>query len=297
MATPFEQPKLALKPLYMANDKNHIWVQPYGGLQKLESYDQVAGLSIKSAGGVMGAGRRVLPNIILGVLAGGAVNSYAQDEKKGDGNISNMYAGVYAAYSKPEGGFRVNGSVIGSQSHYKGNRNIKSLNLVAGNSHKGWDASGHIQAGYKIRYGRSSSVDPFVSVGFAHSYQEAYSETNANPFNLNVSSSTTQMGSIEIGSKFERSFMVNEAIVKPLLIVSALREHPIKKPTSATLSFTESGGSFTVPVSTQIKTYATATAGCVVMLKNNVSVSALVSGKIKKHEQAVSAVLKVSYNF
>jgi outer membrane autotransporter protein len=122
----------------------------------------------------------------------------------------------------------VDGSVIYGQSRYTAERNINALGLIAKNSHKGWDASGQIQTGYKISYG-DFSVDPFASVGARYSYQNAYQETNANPFNLSISSATTKTATIELGSKFQQSMVVNETMVNPMISLSAYREQPLAK--------------------------------------------------------------------
>ena len=295
-ATPFEQPKMTLKPVFLSNDNHHIWIQPYGGLQRLDSYDQVTGYSLKTIGTAMGAGGKVTQNLILGVLVGGAMNSYTQDHTSGDGSVDNYYAGLYGGYAMPGSGFHVDGSIILGQSKYTGDRNLSALGLVAKNSHKGWDASGQIQTGYKISY-VDFSVDPFAAVGARYSYQNAYQETNANPFNLSISSATTKTATIELGSKFQSSMMVNETMVSPMISLSAYREQPLSKQSNATMNFTDGGNSFSVPVSNQIKTFAKVTVGVASMFTNNVTISALVTGKIRKHEKSVEALVKVSYAF
>ena len=295
-ATPFEQPKITLKPVFLANEKSHVWIQPYGGLQRLESYDQVTGLSFKTGGTAFGAGYHVSDNVIMGVLTGGALSSYSQDQSSGTGSIDNAYLGLYGGYSKPEGGLNVDGSLIYGQSRYTADRNINALGLIAKNTHQGWDASGRVQVGYKVYYD-SLSVDPFVALGYRYSYQNSYQETNAYPFNLNIPSSTNKTATIEIGGKFQQTMVVNDVLVKPLFGLSVLREHPVSKQANANISFSDTGNGFAVPVSTQIKTYATATLGCALMFTNDISISTLVTGKIKKHEQSVEALVKVSYAF
>jgi len=295
-ATPFEQPKITLKPVFLANEKSHVWIQPYGGLQRLESYDQVTGLSFKTGGTAFGVGHYVSDTIILGVLTGGAISSYAQDQSSGTGTIDNAYLGIYGGYSKPEGGLNVDGSVIYGQSRYTAERNINALGLIAKNSHKGWDASTRVQVGYKAYYD-SLSVNPFVAAGYRYSYQNSYQETNAYPFNLTIPSSQNKTATLEIGAKFQQTMVVNDVLVKPLIGLSVLREHPVSKAANANISFSDSGNSFAVPISTQIKTYATATIGCAAMFTNNISISTLVTGKVKKHEKSLEALVKVSYAF
>jgi outer membrane autotransporter protein len=296
MATPFEQPKMTLKPVFLSNEKSHIWIQPYGGLNRLKSYDQVTGLSFKTAGTAFGVGHYVSENIIMGVLTGGSISSYSQDFSNGTGDIDAGYLGIYGGYEKSEGGLNIDGSVTYGQSRYTSERNISALGLTAKGSHRGWDGSGRVRLGYKV-YSGNSSVDPFVELGYRYSYEGSYQENNAGAFNLSVPSSTGKAVDIEIGARFEHTMLVNEVLVKPLIGISALRENPIDKKTNANLGFTDTGNLFSVPISNEIKTYATATIGCVAMFTNNVTLSALATGKARKHETGAELVLKASYAF
>ena len=90
---------------------------------------------------------------------------------------------------------------------------------------------------------------------------------------------------------------MDETLIKPLVGLSISREAPLRKQGNTTLSFTDSSTPFAVPASNQIKTYANVSIGGTVMTAAHVSVSALVTGKIKKHERGAEAVLKVSYAF
>jgi hypothetical protein len=63
------------------------------------------------------------------------------------------------------------------------------------------------------------------------------------------------------------------------------------------MNFTDGGNSFSVPVSNQVKTFAKVTVGCAAMFTNDISISTLVTGKIRKHEKSVEALVKVSYTF
>ena len=190
----------------------------------------------------------------------------------------------------------VDGSIIYGQSRYTADRNINALGLIAKNSHNEWDASGRVQVGYKT-YDDFLSVNPFVAAGYRYSYQNSYQETNAYPFNLNIPSAQSKTATIELGAKFQQTLVVNDVLVKPLFGLSALREHPVSKQANANISFSDSGNAFAVPVSSEIKTYATATVGCALMFTNDISVSTLVTGKIRKHEKSVEALVKVSYAF
>ena len=295
-ATPFEQPKMTLKPVFLANDNHHIWIQPYGGLQRLNSYDQVTGYSIKTFGTAMGVGAKIMPDVILGVLVGGALNSYTQDQSSGDGNVNNYYVGLYGGHAKPERGFHIDGSAVMGKSRYTADRNLAALGLVAKGTHNGWDASGQVQGGYKFKFG-TFSVDPFAGLGVRYSYQNSYQETNAYPFNLNVPSSTSKTVTIELGAKFQESMMFDQTMVNPLIAVSAYREQPLSKQGNITMNFTDGGNSFAVPVSSQVKTFAKLTVGFASMFMGGVGVSALVTGKIRRHEQSVEALVKVSYAF
>ena len=141
------------------------------------------------------------------------------------------------------------------------------------------------------------SVDPFAALGARYSYQNSYQETNAYPFNLNIPSSTTKTATIELGAKFQQSMMVNETMVNPIVGLSAYREQPLSKQSNSVLNFTDGGNGFAVPVSNQVKTFAKLTVGVASMFTNNVTVSALVTGKIRRHEQSAEALVKVSYAF
>jgi len=295
-ATPFDQTKSTIAPLFLSNDNNHVWVQPYAGLQRLESYDQVIGYSLKTTGAVMGIGGKLTSNVIMGVVMGGSLNSYNQDRTTGGGGVKNYYGGLYWSYAKPEGGFHTDVSAIVGKSHYTADRNISALGLVAKSAHDGWDASGRVQTGYKLMFG-DLSVDPYTSVGARYSYQNSYQETNAYPFNLKMPSSMTKTGIVEIGMKFQHSMAIVESMISPFLSLSALRLHPLSKESQTRVSFADGGNGFAVPMSTQVKTYATATIGCASILASNVSLSTLVTGKIRKHEKSVEALVKVSYTF
>jgi outer membrane autotransporter protein len=295
VATPFEQPKFSLKPVYLSNGINHIWVQPFGGAQRLDSYDQVTGMTLKNGGTAFGVGHRISPNVTLGMLMGVSLNSYTLDRNNGNGTINNHYIGFYGGYA-PSEGLNLKGSTMIGQDRYKSQRNITVLSLSANNIHRGWDASGNIEASYKFKYD-TSVLSPYVRFGYSKTHQNGYQETNAGVFNLNVPSSNTQTLTTEVGTRFQHSVMLHDTLLQPLIGVSVLREQPIQKQGNAKLSFADSNNNFSIPTPNQMKAYVTSTIGCVALFKNNITLSSLLTGKIKRHERAIELVLKGSYEF
>ena|GEM_PF-4923353 len=295
VATSFEQPKHTLKPVYLSNGISHIWMQPFAGIQRHDSYDHVTGMTLRNGGTAFGVGHKISPNVTLGVLMGGALNSYTLNQNNGSGAINNYYMGLYGGYA-PSEGFNLKGSALIGQDYYTSQRNITALSLSAKNSHRGQHMSGNMEAGYKFNYG-VSSLSPYVGLTLSKAYQNAYQETNAGSFNLSMPSSLTQNFSTEIGARFRHLVMVDEVLLQPLVGISVLREQPLQKQGNSTLRFADSSDNFVVPMSGQMKTYATATIGCAALFKNNIALSSLLTGKIKRHEQAIELVLKASYIF
>jgi outer membrane autotransporter protein len=295
VATPFEKQAPTLEPIFLPKGNSHVWVQPFGGIQRMNSYNGHTGMTSKNSGTAIGAGYNLTQKLTLGVLMGGTINSYTLDQNQGNGTANNYYAGIYGGYGGQEG-LTVKGSLIFGQDRYTSQRNITALSLSAKNTHRGWNVSGRSEIGYKFRYG-VNTLTPFVGVGLSKSYQNGYQETNAYPFNLNIPPTINKTLSTEIGIKFEKSIVINDALLKPLVGFSIIRDQPLQKQGNSVLSFADSSNIFAVPALNEIKTYAAATVGIASSLSDKITISSLVTGKIKHHERAVEAVVKFTYAF
>lgn len=187
-------------------------------------------------------------------------------------------------------------TLIIGQDRYTSERNITALSLVAKNTHTGWNVSGSTEVGYQLRYG-TNTLTPFVDIGASKSDQNDYQETNAYPFNLNISSADNQTLSSEIGIKFQKALVINDTLVKPLVSFSIMSDQPLRKQGGAILSFTDSSNTFAVPAVNQTKTYAAASVGVASVLSDSITISSLVTGKARHHEHTVKAVIKLTYAF
>lgn len=294
-STPFEKPPSNLESIFIPKKNSHVWVQPFGGFQRMSPYGNITGMTSKNSGTAIGAGYNINENITVGALIGGAVSSYTLDQNQGNGSTNNYYGGFYGGYIPPEG-LTVKGSVIAGKDRYTSERNITALSLIAKNTHTGWNVSGRTEVGYQFRHD-TNTLTPFVSVGVSKSYQNGYQETNAYPFNLNIPSAENQTLSSEVGIKFQKSLVINETLVKPLVSFSIMRDQPLRKQGDAVLSFTDSSNTFAIPASNQRKTYAAASIGVASVLSDSLTISSLVTGKAKHHEHAIEAVIKLTYAF
>ncbi|MBY0281023.1 MAG: autotransporter domain-containing protein [Alphaproteobacteria bacterium] len=295
VATPFENKTANLEPIFLPKGNSHVWVQPFGGTQRLDSYNSVTGVTSKNAGTVVGAGYNITPELTLGVLVGGTSSSYTSDQNQGNGSTANYYGGLYGGYAKPEG-LNIKGSVVFGQDRYTSQRNLTALSLSAKNTHRGWNASGNTEIGYQFRY-KKNSLTPFVGVGLSRTYQNSYQETNAYPFNLNIPPSTNKTLSTEIGVKFQTVTAIDDILIKPLMSLSVQKQQPLQRQGDATLSFADSASTFTAPASNEIKTYLASTIGFAAAFSQKITLSCLVTGKLRRHERAVEAVSKITYAF
>lgn len=91
--------------------------------------------------------------------------------------------------------------------------------------------------------------------------------------------------------------VINDTLLKPLIGFSIIREQPLEKQGNSVLSFADSSNTFAIPALNEIKTYAAATIGIAASLSDKITISSLVTGKIKQHERAAEAVIKVTYAF
>jgi outer membrane autotransporter protein len=246
-------------------------------------------------GTAFGLGYNYSPKVTVGALMGVSLTSYDLANNNGNGTVNNYYTGLYTTYGRKEG-FILKASAIMGYSQYKGERKMNTLSLVAKNSHTGWNGALRVQGGYGISV-NTFSIEPFTALGYSMARQRAYQENNADAFNLSVPESTTQVLRPEVGLKLQTSFTAHETIFQPLVTGSIVKEYPIRKSASATLRFSDSTDTFQTPVPNETKTFGLLSVGCVAVLKNNLSLSGMVSGKISRHEQGAEIMAKASYAF
>ncbi len=285
----------ALKPFAVSNKDYQVWLQPFAGLQSVNSYDNITGMKAKSTGAAFGVGRNITPTVTVGGMTGFSGTAYDLEQNSGNGNVGNYYVGVYSSYEEKKG-IDLKGSAIVGYSRYYAERKINALSITAKNRHTGWNLGLRSQLGYKFWY-ETLLAEPFVALGYALSRQRGYEEYNAGALNLNIPGEKSQYLSPEVGAKFQTSFVRDDIMWQPLLIGSIVKDYPLRKKDSANIRFADTSSTFSTPIPTETKTYGKLSLGCVAILPSSLSLSAIISGKLGRHEKGADVVFKVTRPF
>jgi uncharacterized protein with beta-barrel porin domain len=199
------------------NGKNrdmHLWLTGVGdflhqGATTFHQSPQV-GYQGNSCGFVTGVDYNFLSNFYLGAIGGYTHSNLKWQENQGHGDIDSGYAGLYvSAIGKL---FYGNLSVIGAWNEYSEKRSIvyPGINETAANSHHGKQIISHLDTGINLGI-KGFSIRPFDSFDWIIQNENAFTESDAGAYNLDVDKSHANLLRNELGVNLAACHCFNNA--------------------------------------------------------------------------------------
>jgi autotransporter-associated beta strand protein len=189
-----------------AQDRNiHFWVSAVGDLlHQADStfmYSPQIGYQADSGGFVSGIDYNFATHFYVGALGAYTHSDVKWKDNQGTGEVGSGYAGLYlSAIGKI---FYGNFSVMGAWSDFDERRNIlyTRVSQTARNSHQGEQIISHLDTGINLGL-KGLTVRPFDSLDWIVQRENAFVETGAREYNLEVKSTRANMLRNELGVNF-----------------------------------------------------------------------------------------------
>ena len=126
----------------------NLWIQNNTQLHNTSNHGGFTGMHSFTKGGTSGIDYRLTDKFLIGFMGGGAFTDYNLRLNKGNGEVKNVFTGLYGTISMPKD-FSLDVSFIVGRNYFKNNRNINlpGLSLVANESHKGLNLSSRFKVG------------------------------------------------------------------------------------------------------------------------------------------------------
>ena len=166
---------------------NAVWAKAFGGQRLQDNNGALIGGTTTGFGGAVGYERRISPDLMLGVLAGGSSNQTNLYLNAGSTGTDAVCGGAYGR--KTWGGTFLDLSVIGGSLDNSSMRNIGGglAFATATAAYGGRVVNPALMGGRRIDVdGRGFTVTPAVKVRYVAAHFGGYSETGAGAANMSV---------------------------------------------------------------------------------------------------------------
>lgn len=187
----------------------YFWVDGFNGKLRqpsnLVDTNPQVGYRANTGGGSMGIDMNFLKHGFVGLMGAGTYSDVKWVKGQGSGHITSAYAGIYASWLK-EKQF-ANFSLLGATSSYSAHRNIiyPGVYETAKSEHNGLQLLTHLDLGLNFQ-AFGITVRPFESLDFIIQHENAFQESNAHVYNLDVQKTNPQMFRNELGLTFAKCF-------------------------------------------------------------------------------------------
>ncbi|WP_315723045.1 MULTISPECIES: autotransporter outer membrane beta-barrel domain-containing protein [unclassified Bradyrhizobium] len=171
----------------------HVWMQPLGGTARQADRDGIAGYGASGGGLAFGADAALSPRAMVGGVFGYSRQTItgSDDAVPNRLGLSSYQLGLYGAYAiRPD--LMLDYQLDGGWSDNGESRSLSFANMSAGGSYR--SSSGHGGAGLKTRISLADSfaLIPSLRLDYGMVRSNAYRESGAGGFSLNVDPQTYQ---------------------------------------------------------------------------------------------------------
>lgn len=211
---------------YIWDEPCAVWLDPVGDFTKQEPRQQDMGYHSATVGGFLGIDGKVGSYLRLGMLTGYTNSHVRWMEDVGKGIINSEYLAGYFIFKPNQ--FYLNGSFLGSYSHYNVARNIHIVDIhrQARHNNQGFGFEADIEFGYVFK--GKTQLQPYLRQSYIGLYQEKFQEYGAQSLNLNVDSKKFAMYRIDAGFIFSRCLNYEKLAITPEISLSGIWEQELK---------------------------------------------------------------------
>ncbi len=207
--------------------KTNVWFQNYDQVAWLKGTSHVPGAKSKTFGGMMGADYEILKNTFFGLFAGASNSPFHLKSTPANGSVKSYYGGFYATRLS-EMGFYVDGQLFagGNRFHTKRKIDVGAFHAKAKSDHKGYQLFTKIEAGQVLPLPAVVFM-PFINVGYALIHEEGSREKGAGNLDFVTKHRNDQFMRGEVGTRIYRTYLVDEALVRPEFDISYIYAHTV----------------------------------------------------------------------
>ncbi len=159
----------------------NVWSSAFGGLRNQN--DTATTLSSRSSafGGAIGVDRKLRPDWLIGVFAGGGAGNLSVDQNSQKVDSDYFFAGVYSRYewSNQYVDVTMQGGSVNNRSNRLVQNGITGLPEQATANANGWYVSPEISYGYHFGLGNGYVLTPMSRVRYVAGFFDGYNETGS----------------------------------------------------------------------------------------------------------------------
>jgi autotransporter-associated beta strand protein len=276
-----------IEPLGQVNSKGH---NSHGGINNGN-----IGLKSHTAGFSMGGDVQICKNAFIGLLGGYSNTPFEWKMHRGKGQMNTYNLGAYGTWI--DGGFYIDGQIIGGQNRFRSFRNIAfgSIKRTAREHHRAFQLSTDAEIGYAIPL-ESLTFQPFFNLDYVLVHEKGYKERGAQSLNLAVKSKTAQFLQGELGATIYHTYVICDTLFRPAFQLGWLQKRPVS-------NSKERGGlvgqpqTLTVLGDNRVRNQLAPALSLTAQFPEGFNVTANVSAEVLGGQNTGEALLKIGYDF
>jgi len=277
--------------------KSNVWIEPFGQIQHKKNSGQRVGTKSKTYGTSAGADTQVLTGTYVGVMGGLMNTPFHWQQGRGSGKVSNTYGGLYGLWIS-KSGLYLDAQAIAGATRYRTHRHIifDSINRTAHQSHKGFNISTDVEAGYVVAV-NSTVLQPYLNVGYASIHENRLTERGAGSINVRRPHKTSQFLRTELGSLFSQVFVCEETLIYPSLSLAWVQKRPIGSGNTVNYGFENQTLMSSVKGDNRVRNLFKPGLSLTTEFKDGLYFIGDISGEVGNGEKSGELMLTMGYNF
>jgi uncharacterized protein with beta-barrel porin domain len=159
----------------------NVWSSAFGGLRNQNDTANTLSSRSSAFGGAIGVDRKVRPDWLIGVFAGGGAGNLTVDQNSQKVDSDYFFAGVYSRYewSNQYVDVTMQGGSVNNRSNRLVQNGITGLPEQATANANGWYVSPEISYGYHFGLGNGYVLMPMSRLRYVAGFFDGYNETGS----------------------------------------------------------------------------------------------------------------------